>query len=173
MPAWHKRVGHGHCLNTNVVWQAWDIMVAGMPLCRMSLEMLLPGCSVLFIIQAAITGMIKLEINIYICNSWEKPISFAPVRNNVDLLVSLTNWLSIYIVMYLHDPNHLGRTWQQNVCCKYNKGTNAVKFLYFITRRKQLKWYPGSNLGTKCHSCLFCCQNMCTLFLTVSFPKEK
>lgn len=85
-------------------------MVAGMPLCRMSLEMLLPGCSVLFIIQAAITGMIKLEINIYICNSWEKPISFAPVRNNVDLLVSLTNWLSIYIVMYLHDPNHLGRT---------------------------------------------------------------
>lgn len=41
-------------------------MVAGMPLCRMSLEMLLPGCSVLFIIQAAITGMIKLEINIYI-----------------------------------------------------------------------------------------------------------
>lgn len=48
----------------------------------------------------------KME-NKYICSSWEKPISFAPVRNNAELLVSLTNWLSIYIVMYLHDPTIL------------------------------------------------------------------
>lgn len=48
----------------------------------------------------------KME-NKYICTGWEKPISFAPVRNNAELLVFLTNWLSIYIVMYLHDPNVL------------------------------------------------------------------
>lgn len=51
----------------------------------------------------------KME-NKYICSSWEKPISFAPVRNNAELLVFLTNWLSIYIVMYLHDPNVLRKS---------------------------------------------------------------
>lgn len=51
----------------------------------------------------------KIE-NKYICSSWEKPISFAPVRNNAELLVSLTNWLSIDVVMYLHDLNILRKS---------------------------------------------------------------
>lgn len=37
-------------------------------------------------------------------------ISFAVVRNNADLIVSLTNWFSIYIVMYTHDPNILRKS---------------------------------------------------------------
>lgn len=37
-------------------------------------------------------------------------ISFALMRNNADLIVSLTNWFSIYIVMYTHDPNILRKS---------------------------------------------------------------
>lgn len=71
--------------------------------------MLLPGCSVLFLIQTAIIRMIKWKRNIYAV-AGKKTISFAMVRNNAELIVSLTNWLSIYIVMYLHDPNILRKS---------------------------------------------------------------
>lgn len=43
-------------------------------------------------------------------NKKQKTISFALVRNNADLIVSLTNWFSVYIVMYAHDPNILRKS---------------------------------------------------------------
>lgn len=60
---------------------------------KLSLQLLLPGRSVLFLIQTAIIEMIKWKINIYAA---AEKNSFAPVRSNAGLFVFLTNWLSMY-----------------------------------------------------------------------------
>ena len=70
-----------------VVLKAWKMKVA-----RMLGNARLPApdfarwiCPLL--ISAAIVRMIKWK-NKYLCNDWEKPISFAPMRNNAEFCLS-------------------------------------------------------------------------------------
>lgn len=54
------------------------------------------------LISAAIIRMIKWK-NKYLCNDWEKPISFAPMRNNAELCISYNKLaLSTYILKFAY-----------------------------------------------------------------------
>ena len=79
-----------------VVLEAWEANVA-----RMLGSAKLPApdfarwlCPLL--ISTAIIRMIKWK-NKYLCNEWEKPISFAPMRNNAELLASYNKIGSFHI----------------------------------------------------------------------------
>lgn len=55
----------------------------------------------LLLTSAAIIRMIKWK-NKYMCNDWEKPINFAPVRNSVEPLMSEKKIGSLHIYFKMH-----------------------------------------------------------------------
>lgn len=59
----------------------------------------------LLLTSAAIIRMIKWK-NKYMCNDWEKPINFAPVRNSAEPLMSEKKLaLSTYILKCIYTPS--------------------------------------------------------------------